>query len=156
MALLKNTILYTGGNLLISLSSFILLPIYTKYLTVEDYGIVNSMQILSSLLMIFYTLSFERSLVRVYHDYDEREKKIYAGTIIIFIAIVSIFFITILFLFKKLIIFFSPNITFYPYFFYTLLYVLSLSIIGYSQTLFQVRQQVNKFLIITIFNFLGE
>ena len=75
MALLKNTLLYTGGNLLISLSSFILLPIYTKYLSVSDYGIVNSMQILSSLLIIFYTLSFERSLVRVYHDYNEDEKK---------------------------------------------------------------------------------
>ena len=76
MTLLKNKILYTGGNLLISLSIFILLPIYTKYLSVSDYGIVNSMQILSSLLIFFYTFSFERSLVRVYHDYNEGEKNI--------------------------------------------------------------------------------
>lgn len=153
MALLKNTILYTGGNLLISLSSFILLPIYTKFLTISDYGIVNSMQIFSSLLIIFYTLSFERSLVRVYHDYDNREKKIFAGTIIISILLISIFFILISFLLKQKLLYFFPNITFYPYFFYTLLYTLSLSVIGYSQTLFQVKQQVNKFLLVTIMNF---
>lgn len=153
MALLKNTFLYTGGNLLISLSSFILLPLYTKYLTVSDYGIVNSMQILSSLLIIFYTFSFERSLVRVYHDYNENDKKIFAGTIAITISLISLFGVIISILFKNFFTYFFPNISFYPFFFYTILYTFSLSLIGYSQTLFQVRQQVSKFLVVTISNF---
>ena len=75
MSLVKNTVLYTLGNLIISFSSFILLPLYTKYLTVEDFGIVSSMQIFSSLLIVFFTLAFERSLVRVYHEYLGRQKK---------------------------------------------------------------------------------
>jgi O-antigen/teichoic acid export membrane protein len=57
--LAKNTILYTIGNFLPQAAGFILLPIYSKYLLPEDYGIVSSMQVISSIFIIFFTLAID-------------------------------------------------------------------------------------------------
>lgn len=74
--LLKNSLIYTVGNVITALSAFFLLPLYTKYLTVSDFGITNSMQIISSVLVIVSSLALERSLFRVYYDYHtEKEQR---------------------------------------------------------------------------------
>jgi len=38
--LFKHTYLYTIGNIIPQIANFILLPVYTAYLTASDYGIV--------------------------------------------------------------------------------------------------------------------
>ena len=60
--LVKNTSIYTLGRLIPQLAGFFLLPIYTKYLTPSDYGIISAMQILSSVLVILFSLSIEGKL----------------------------------------------------------------------------------------------
>ena len=37
----RNSILYTLGNLLLKAFSFFLIPLYTAYLSTEEYGIIN-------------------------------------------------------------------------------------------------------------------
>ena len=50
-SIIKNTTIYTIGNILPQAAGFFLLPIYTKYLTPADYGIVSSMQVLSTVFI---------------------------------------------------------------------------------------------------------
>ena len=50
--LIKNTIVYTIGNSLPMAVTFFLLPLYTKYLSPHEYGIVGSMEAVK----IFFTI----------------------------------------------------------------------------------------------------
>lgn len=67
--LLKNTAYYTIGNFTSKAVNFLLLPLYTSYLTPDEYGIVNSMEVFSNILLIFFTLGLERAIYRLYHDF---------------------------------------------------------------------------------------
>jgi len=88
--LVKNTAVYSIGQILPQAVGFILLPIYTHFITPADYGIVSSMAVLQTILAIFFTLCLERSIVRLYWDYKtENDKKDFFGTITISIAVFS-------------------------------------------------------------------
>ena len=53
-SLLKNTSYYSIGIILPKVAGFILLPIYTTYLSIEDFGIVAAMNVLYAFLIIFF------------------------------------------------------------------------------------------------------
>ncbi|MDZ7672400.1 MAG: oligosaccharide flippase family protein [Halanaerobiales bacterium] len=72
--IVKNTSLYTIGNILPKAISFLLLPLYTKFLTPEDYGILNSMILLRTFLIVFMTMAINKSVYRLYFDYEEKRK----------------------------------------------------------------------------------
>ncbi|MBC7915283.1 MAG: oligosaccharide flippase family protein [Pyrinomonadaceae bacterium] len=149
--ILKNTIIYSLGNFVLALSSFILLPIYTKFLSVAEFGLVNSMQIFSSIFIIFLTLALERSLFRITYDYKEKhEKSIFFGTILITIFIISILVMAISFIISPLLQQLFKSIPFYPFFFYTIIYTFLLVFINYSQTISQVQQSAKSFLTISL------
>ena len=150
----KNTVIYSLGNIILALSSFILLPIYTKYLTVEEFGLVNSMQIFSSIFIIFLTLALDRSLFRITYDYKEKqEQSIFFGTILITIFIISILVMAISFIISPLLQNLFKSIPFYPFFFYTIIYTFILVFINYSQTISQVQQTARSFLILSLLLF---
>jgi len=149
--LLKNTLIYTIGNVLTALSAFLLLPIYTKYMSVDDFGVTNSMQTLTGILIIIITLALDRSLGRIYYDYsEEKEKRDFLGTIF-FSLLTTGFIFTIICLFSKnLLNQLFPNISFYPYFTYTIIYTFLLLIINFSQMIAQVKQNSKQFMFISL------
>ena len=67
-SLIKNMSFYTIGNILPQAAGFILLPIYSRYLTPADYGIVTSMQVLISVFGILFTLARLLVLNQVYSN----------------------------------------------------------------------------------------
>ena len=71
--MIKGSIWYSLANVLPFISSFILLPIYTSYLTVEDYGIIALVSSLSIFLSQFFSLQLGSSILRLAHDYKENE-----------------------------------------------------------------------------------
>ena len=149
--ILKNTLIYTIGNLITTLSSFILLPIYTKYLSVTEFGIVSSMQTLSAILIVIVSLALERSLFRVYYDYkSEPEKKNFLGTIFIGIIVIGAVGIALCYLFQSYLNLLFPTIPFYPFFSYTIINTLILSVINFSQTISQVKQNAKRFMVTSI------
>jgi len=115
--LLKNTFIFTLGNLIPKLAQFVLLPIYTIYLTPADYGITNSINVVTNILAILFTFSINRSVYRLYYDFKtEEEKKDYLGTINIGIIVISTIILGLLFLFSSFIEKIYSNISFYPFF----------------------------------------
>ena len=64
-----------------SLLGFILLPLYSRYLTTSEFGVVAAMGVLSSVIAAFSTLALDRAATRFYFDStDSLTKKKALGT----------------------------------------------------------------------------
>ena len=115
--LVKNTSLYTLGNIIPKIAGFFLLPIYTAYLSPSDYGIVQSMQVLSAILTLLFTLSIDRAVYRLYFDFkDKASRTTYLSTIVISLFVISLVMLALLFLFQSSIALIYSSISFYPYY----------------------------------------
>jgi len=148
--LIKNTTLYTIGNILPQVAGFILLPIYTRYLTPADYGIVSSMQVLSTILAIFFTLAIDRSIFRLYFDYEtDRDKKDYLGTITISLVVIATIILSILFIFKGFVGLIYESIEFYPFYLYAILtaFLTVFSIV--PKIYLQINEKADKFVLLS-------
>jgi O-antigen/teichoic acid export membrane protein len=119
--LAKNTLFYTIGSVLPQAAGFILLPIYAKFLSPEDFGIIGSMQALQTFLVIIFTLSIDKSVVRLYWDYNEIKRKEFLGTMTITIIIISSVMMLLFYMSRSFIGDIFEKINFYPFYFYTAL-----------------------------------
>lgn len=83
----KNSLLYTIGNLLLKAFSFFLIPLYTTFLTTDDYGITNLVTGFTGVVSCIITLSFQYAVIRFYADVkDDKQKSARLfGTVISFI-----------------------------------------------------------------------
>ena len=153
--IIKNTSFYTIGNILPQAVGFFLLPIYTHYLTPSDYGIISSLQVLTSILNIFFTLAIDRSVFRMYFDYKtETGKKDYLGTITIALVSVSSAMLILIFLFRGVVGEIYKSIEFYPYYTFAILSVFFAIFQIIPKIYFQVNEQANKFVLISLAQFL--
>lgn len=148
---LKNTSIYTIGNILPQAASFILLPIYTRYMTPADYGITNSLQVLSTVLSILFTLAIERSVYRLYFDFKtEKDKRDYLGTITIAVFFISLIVTGFIFIFRGVVSQIYESIPFYPYYVYAILIAFFSTFQILPKIYFQVNQKANKYVLISI------
>ena len=110
--LAKNTIIILIGKLCTQFISFFLLPLYTKILTTDEYGVVDLITSYVALCVPLITLQIENALFRFLIDNREREeekKKIITNAYIT--AIISVIIIFIIFTIVHLVI----NINLYIY-----------------------------------------
>lgn len=148
--LAKNTAIYTLGNVLPTAVQFLLLPVYLKYMTPEDYGIASSLNTLTSLLIIIFSLSLARSIYRLYYDYNDSERKEFIGTIGIGITIVSSIGLVIVFLMQGLIGKIFESIPFYPFYVYAILAAYFSLFQNVPKVYFVVKEKAAVFLILSI------
>ncbi len=73
--LAKNTIIITIGKVCTQLISFFLLPLYTGILTTEEYGTVDLLNTLVSLMLPIVTLQVEQALFRELIEVRKNEEK---------------------------------------------------------------------------------
>ncbi len=98
-----NAIIYTGSGLLLKCFSFFLLPLYTIYLTTEDYGITSIVTSFISTASFVVAFSLFSAIMRFYVDLkDDSEKlKRFYGTVSLFVFASGIFFAVLLTIFKE-------------------------------------------------------
>lgn len=155
--IIKNTTLYTIGNIVPQAAGFFLLPIYTRFLTPADYGIVSSMQVLNTILAIIFTLAVERSVYRLYWDYKtEKEKKDYLGSIVVALGCIATIVLALLFLFKDFVGLIYKSIPFYPFYVYAIL-TAYFSVFGLVPKIYlQLQQKAGSFVILSIMQFVAN
>ena len=103
--ILKNTFWYTLANYIPIMLSFILLPIYTRYLTPSDYGIIALIVALNSLLSIFISLQLPKSISKYFVDFkDNTSLSEFLSTILLSSLFISISTFLVLVVFYKEII----------------------------------------------------
>jgi O-antigen/teichoic acid export membrane protein len=90
-SLIKNTSIYTLTSILNSAIPFLMLPILTRHLTPEDYGIVSMFTLLVTFLVPFIGLNLNGAIARQYYDREKINIGEYAGNCIFILLINSIF-----------------------------------------------------------------
>lgn len=154
MSLFKNTVIYTIGRMLPQVAGFILLPLYTKYLTPKEYGIVEAMITLGVVMSIFFSMATERSLFRLYYDYSQEEmKKKMVGNTVLLIFGSSTIILILVFLLSPYISMIYSDIEFNPYFVYAIITAYFTALAFIPQTLYQVQENALGFFIITALSF---
>lgn len=105
-SLFKASGIYTLTSILNSAIPFFLMPVLTRYLTPEDYGIVAMFTVLMSIVGVFTGLSVHGAINRVYFEKDVNFKEYVANCLFILIGSSLLTFI-IVFIFLKYISKFS-------------------------------------------------
>ena len=65
---IRNSFIYTTSNILLKACSFLLIPIYTNYLTTDDYGIVSIINSFTSVAIYLIVFSLFSAVFRFYAD----------------------------------------------------------------------------------------
>lgn len=153
--IIRNASLYTIGNILPQAAGFFLLPIYTRYLSPADYGIVNSLQVLNVILAVLFTMAIDRSVFRLYFDYKtDCSKRDFLGTITISLFFISIFVLLILFVFRGAVGQIYESIEFYPFYVYSILTAFFTVFSLVPKIYFQINEKAGKFVIISLLQFI--
>lgn len=88
--LFKHSSIYGLGNILSKLVAFILLPLYTNYLTPTDYGILELVSITSGMLGVVIGLGITQAMTRFYYDFDDKDNRnLVVSTIYIIVFLIS-------------------------------------------------------------------
>lgn len=132
----RNSIIYTIISVLQKGIAFLLLPIYTLYLSPADYGILGVSSSITSFLAIFTTLSLGAASTRFY--YKRKDDSVYIrklyGTIVTTVCINSVIVGGVFIIFHKWIV--DPiigTIPFYPFIFLGILNVIVTPLYLYYQ-----------------------
>lgn len=150
----KNTFIYSIGNILPKAASFLLLPIYTKYLSTEDYGIVSCMLALQPILTIIFSLALDSSIFRLYHDCKGKDvKQTFLSTIFYSSVFLSIFNIVLLFTFQSYIEMIYSNIDFFPYYSTIILYVSISNLFNLPKKYLMLNEKASLFVVLSILQF---
>lgn len=100
--LLKHSTIYAIGNISRQLISFVMLPVYTRYLTPSDYGVVG---LISFAIAMFETLlgaKMVQALPKFYHDQTtENQKNSVISTAFIITGLFSSVTVFFIFLFRE-------------------------------------------------------
>ncbi len=87
-SLLGNTLIYGLGNYGIKVIGFLLIPLYTRFLTPDDYGVMALVSMYTQVMFVLMNLGQSFSLFRFYYDHDSdtaRERVVAAAMWIVFL-----------------------------------------------------------------------
>jgi O-antigen/teichoic acid export membrane protein len=146
---IRNITAYMAAGLLPNLVNFILLPVYTRFLTPSDYGLIALVTALTSFLSPVLGLQLANSLSRMFFDYDETGVKKYFTSVFIAILGINLVLLTpIHILGEKLTSLIFPNvdIPYHPYVFLGLVTVFFRSFTNYCNILLRVLERGGTFL----------
>lgn len=102
---IKNSTLYSFASFLQKGIGFFLLPVFTRYLTPEDYGVMNLLSSIVGVLSIMIMFSLHGAAKRFHFSYEtEKGKASVWGTILIMILFSSLFWTVIVIVFHKYLI----------------------------------------------------
>jgi len=88
--LLKHTGVYLIGNVLNRLGAFILLPIYTNYLSVPEYGVLEILYSINAVLSVLFGAGLAHATLRFYFDYEDQKNRNSVVTTNLLITFVSV------------------------------------------------------------------
>lgn len=152
--LVKNSTFYIAIGLLPVTISFITLPILTRFLTPEDYGILSMIAVFTSLVSIVTSLQIHSGVKRLYFDYDDQKKRVYFSTLIYTMTCISCSVLASLFFigdeFVKML--YSQNdYDFWPIFFIATVNICFSISISLTTAFFKTRGEGKPLLIISAF-----
>lgn len=87
----KHSYIYAIGNIINRLGAFLLLPVYTNYLTTSEYGAIELFYAVSAVVFGFLSMGIAHATLRFYFEYDDlKDKKLVVSTNYVSSLVVSI------------------------------------------------------------------
>jgi O-antigen/teichoic acid export membrane protein len=100
--LLTHSGIYFAGNVMMRAVSFLMLPIYTRYLSPADYGIIELLAMTIDLVGILLGLRIGQAIFRFYHEYDSlRDRHSVISTSLYLVGILNVCGVLLLILFSQ-------------------------------------------------------
>lgn len=87
----KHASAYFSGTILVHLLGIVTLPVYTAYLTPDEYGMVNVFTTYISIVSVLLSFSLQTSIARYYFEEDKIDFKEFLGTI--FVTVTCLFWV---------------------------------------------------------------
>ena len=88
--LFTHTAIYGIGDVATSLVSFLLLPVFTRYLTPAEYGVIALLLTIEAISKILFRWGIDSAFMRFYYDCpDERTRQQLASTIFFFLLMTN-------------------------------------------------------------------
>jgi len=135
MNFLKSLSIYTTTSILNSAIPFLLLPILTNYLTVEEYGLLAIIQIFIIFTIPFISINIQSTLQLEYHELDADKFALWVSSVLI-IPLVTIFIVLLFFIiFESLVYSFVQT---------SLLWILLIPLIAFMQVVPQTILSIYK------------
>jgi O-antigen/teichoic acid export membrane protein len=72
----KHSYIYAIGNIINRIGAFLLLPVYTNYLTVEEYGALELFYGVSAVIFGFLSIGIAHATLRFYFEYDDEKNRL--------------------------------------------------------------------------------
>jgi O-antigen/teichoic acid export membrane protein len=91
----KDSVIYGFGSIAVKLSGFILIPLYTKYFSVSEYGLLGFLEATSTVVISIFGLSLFQAFFVWYWDkeYSGKQDRLFFTTLSGLLAIVVVLFI---------------------------------------------------------------
>jgi O-antigen/teichoic acid export membrane protein len=149
--IIANSGIYIGGNFLQKALVFLLIPVLTRFLSLEDYGIYGLAITIESVLVILFSLGIQSSVARYYYDFQEDKERLkqYISTNYFFLLL-TICLVLVIFHFSGETIWdklTSGKIPYYPYIIMVLFSSSATIIINFATMLYQTQQNARAFVI---------
>lgn len=97
-SILKGTLIYTLANSIIKLGGLVFLPIMTRILTSEEFGIIGILSPITTIFTIILGLGFYNVILKRYIDLKDEPRKLesFKFTVVAFILLLNIFVLAII------------------------------------------------------------
>jgi len=153
-----DTFFYGITNYFSVIVAIILLPVYTRIFSKESYGVLDIFNVWNNFLVMVLPLGFYSGILRFYPDYknDNKQRKLFSGTILNYFIFISIVFIIVWFLGEKIVLVNFMRLSLNESYIYNLsaIVVVEILFLEYLKTFFRMQFQRNRFLIVSLINFI--
>lgn len=148
----RNAAIYTVGSMLPQFINVLLLPLFTRYLSASEYGILSYTTALCAFLFVLGTLSIHAYVLRHYFECKtDLERSNLFGNIAVFLVIYNLVLLSIEFLvFPRLFQVLDIQIPFEPFMKIALINCFIDILAVLPQVYFRIRQEALRFTMLTV------
>jgi O-antigen/teichoic acid export membrane protein len=93
--IIKNSVIYLSSSILNKAIPFLLLPILTKYLSPEEYGVLSIFQLLISFSTAFVGMNMSANISKNFFKYNKQQTSLMIGNILIILLLTTLIYFLI-------------------------------------------------------------
>ena len=85
----KNTAVYSIGTIAVRISTFLLVPLYTHYLTVSEYGLLATLLLTTQILIMLIDFGMMPTLIRFADEFEKKNNTSFLLGTMVFVNLIS-------------------------------------------------------------------
>ena len=95
MQVIKSSVIYLGSSILNKAIPFLLLPILTKYLSPEEYGVLSIFLLLISFSTAFVGMNMSMNISKNFFKYSKQQTSLMIGNILMILSLTTLIYFVI-------------------------------------------------------------